>query len=277
MNYWKTAMIRLIKIELKKIVNYKTFWALVGMYLVSLSFTLGMSQFIINKIVDSARESAPIPLPRISLFYFPKIFENLSYVAGYFNIFLAIIVIFFICNEFNYKTLRQNIITGLSRKEFLISKLSFILILSLAATLFLFLISLILGFIHTSSPDINDIFTYKLQFLAGYFVESVTYLVFAFFISFILKRAGVAIITLLFYTMMEQIIVWWKVSHEFVMYMPMKAFGRLVHFPSLPIPTIDGNEFRFQDYVSIYDTGIALVYASILTYLIYLLLRKRDL
>ena len=270
-------MIRLIKIELKKVMSYKTFWVLMGLYLFSLSFVLTMSQLLISKIVTEAGKQSPIPLPKVSLFIFPKIWQNLTYIAGYFNIFLAIIIIFFICNEFTYKTLRQNIISGLSRLEYLLGKIYFILVLSLGATIVIFLLGLVLGFIHSSDPSAGKIFGDYLQFIPGYFVQTSTYLLFVFFIAFLFKKSSLSIIALLFYTMMEQIIVWWKVSPDYTQLMPMKAFGRQIHFPRLPIPDIDGGAFHFQDYISIQDAGIAIVYAAIFVGLIYWLLRKRDL
>jgi len=270
-------MFRLIKIDLKKFVSYKTFWVLIGMYIFSLSFVLTMSQLLINKIVVEASKQSPIPLPKVSLFLFPKIWNNLTYIAGYFNIFLAIIVIFLICNEFTYKTLKQNIITGLSRMEYLLSKIYFILILSLGTTLLLFLLGLILGLIHSSNPSAGKIFSSYLQFIPGYFCQTFTYLIFVFFIAFLLRKSSLSIIALLFYTMMEQIIVWWKISPDYTRFMPMKAFGRLIHFPKLPLPEIEGGAIRFQDYIAIPDAGISVIYATIFVGLIYLLLRKRDL
>jgi ABC-2 type transport system permease protein len=133
-------MIRLIKIEFKKILSYRAFWMLAGFYAFSLTFILIVAQVIINKIVVEAGKSAPIPLLKISLYQFPRIWNNLTYIAGFLNIFLAIIVIFFVCNEFSFKTLRQNMINGLSRKEFVLSKLYFILIFSLGTTLLIFLL-----------------------------------------------------------------------------------------------------------------------------------------
>jgi len=270
-------MIRLIRIELKKIFSYKAFWLLAGFYAVSLTFTLIVAQVIINKILLEAGKSAPIPLINISLYQFPRIWNNLTYMAGFLTLFLAIIVIFFVCNEFSNRTIRQNIINGLSRREFILSKLYFILIFGVAATLLMFLAGLTLGIIHSKDLDIGDIFSNRLQFILGYFIEVFTYLVFAFFIAFLMKKAGLAIITLLFYTMIEQILIWWKIPSEYVRFFPMKAFGRLVHFPKIPLPEIDGKSIHFQDYVSALDSTIAILYAGIFFLLIYLIIRKRDL
>ena len=269
-------MIRLIQIELKKILSYRAFWLLAGFYAISLTFTLIVAQVIINKILLEAGKSAPIPLLKISLYQFPRVWNNLTYMAGYLNLFLAIIVIFFVCNEFSNKTIRQNIINGLSRTEFILSKLYLILIFSLAATLLIFLTGLILGLIHSKDVDIGDIFSNRLQFILGYFIEVVTYLIFAYFIAFLLKKTGLAVITLLFYTMIEQIIIWWKIPSEYVKLFPMKAFGRLVHFPKIPLPEIDGKSIHFQDYVAVPDSAIAILYAGLFFFLIYLLIRKRD-
>ncbi|HNS17277.1 MAG TPA: ABC transporter permease [Bacteroidales bacterium] len=269
-------MIRLIKIEFKKILSYRVFWLLVGFYAVSLTFMLIVAQVIINEILREAGQSAPIPLLKISLYQFPRIWNNLTYMAGFLTLFLAIIVIFFVCNEYSNKTFRQNIINGLSRNEFVLSKLYFILIISLAATLLILVVGLVLGLIHTKDVDFGDIFNSKLQFIAGYFVEAFCYLLFAFFIAFLLKKAGLAVITLLFYTMIEQILIWWKIPAEYVKFFPMKAFGRLVHFPKIPLPEINGSSIHFQDHVSLADTGIALLYAGILIFLIYRIMHKRD-
>jgi hypothetical protein len=270
-------MIRLIKIEFKKILSYRVFWILAGFYAVSLTFVLIIAQVIINKIVIEAGHSAPIPLPKISLYQFPRIWNNLTYIAGYLNIFLAIIILFFICNEFSFRTLRQNIINGLSRKEFILSKLYFIVAIALGTTLLLFMVGLILGLIHSKDISLPVIFNNRLQFILGYFVEVLTYLTFAFFIGFLLRKTGLAIITLLFYTMIEQIILWWKVPSEYAKFLPLKAFGRLVHFPRIPLPEVNGSSIRFQDYVAFADTGIALAYSAVLILLISWMIRKRDL
>jgi ABC-type transport system involved in multi-copper enzyme maturation permease subunit len=246
------------------------------MYVVALGFTLFVSQLVINKIVVEAGKSAPIPIPKISLFYFPKVWHNMPYIAGYFNLFLAIVIITLVCNEFSFKTIRQNIINGLSRAEYLLAKLYLILIISIAATILVFLIGLVLGLIHSSSPEISNIFHIKLQFFLGYFLEVLTYLIFAFFLAFLFKKAGLTIIFLLFYTVIEQIIVWWKIPAEWVKAMPMKAFGRLVHFPSLPIPEVNGQGFKFQDYVAFLDSGIALLYGAIMIGIVYYHLKKLD-
>jgi ABC-type transport system involved in multi-copper enzyme maturation permease subunit len=269
-------MLRLIHIEIKKILDYKTFWVIVGLYVVALGFTLFVSQLVINNIVVQAGKSAPIPIPKISLFHFPKIWHNMAYIAGYFNLFLAIIIITLVCNEFSFKTIRQNIINGMSRAEYLLSKLYLIVIISLSATLLVFLIGLVLGLIHSSSPEMSNIFHVKLQFFVGYFLEVLTYMIFAFFLAFLFKRAGLTIIFLLFYTVIEQIIVWWKIPSEWVKVMPMKAFGRLVHFPSIPLPEMNGQGLKFQDYVALPEIGIAIFYAAVMIAVIYYHLKKLD-
>jgi ABC-2 type transport system permease protein len=270
-------MIRLLHIEFKKILSYKTFWVLTAFYIIALALALFLSQHIITKIVEQAAKTSPIPLPRISIFVLPKAWQNLSYLAGYFNIFLAIVVITLICNEFTFRTIRQNIVSGLSRVQYLLSKLYLILVISVAATLLLFLITLILGVIHTHSLSAASVFNVKLQFMFGYFLETFSYLIFAFFLAFLLKRTGLTIITLLFYTSIEQIIVAWKVPSAWVKVMPMKAFARLVHFPSIPLPEVNGQSLKFQDFVGLPDALISVLYAAVMVTIIYLYLRKADL
>lgn len=127
-----------------------------------------------------------------NIYKFPYIWQNITYVAKFFSIFLAVIGIIFICNEFSYRTLRQGVINGLSRKEFLISKVLLILFLSAASTLFIFLTGVILGFLNTSSATITDVFS-NANFLGLYFLQTYSYLSIAFFIAFWLKRSGLSI------------------------------------------------------------------------------------
>jgi len=50
-------------------------------------------------------------------------------------------------NEYSYGTLKQNLIDGMSKKEFILSKFITVVAFSIVSTLFVFITSLILGLI----------------------------------------------------------------------------------------------------------------------------------
>jgi ABC-2 type transport system permease protein len=107
-------MIRLLKIELLKLVPYRTFKILFAIYLLLMTLVL-----LVGKNLGGSGDEG---LTSANVLGFPNIWNYYTLYACYFNIILAILVIFVTCNEFTYRTLRQNIIDGLTRQEAVIGK-----------------------------------------------------------------------------------------------------------------------------------------------------------
>ena len=122
-------MTTLLKIEFRKNLSYPTFWALIGFYLIFLLLAVYSLQ---GMDFQTQTEEG---MQDISLGYyaFPMVWQTVSYIAGYMGLFLAILVIINITNEFSFRTLRQSVINGQSRMEFLLSKLFLVLIISVIA------------------------------------------------------------------------------------------------------------------------------------------------
>jgi len=269
-------MIRLLKIELKKILTYRTFWVLTGLYLLSMIIVLGSLQAFLDSVVNNSDIPDNIPIPTISIYIFPDIWHNLTYIASSrfsFKVILAIIVIILITNEYSFRTIRQNIITGLSRTEFMIAKLDIIILLCFVSTLILFFTGLFLGIAHTKEVSVA-IISNKMEFLLVYFLELLVYLVFAMFIAILLRKAGLSIGLLLLYTIMEPII---KLSlpSGFGKYLPLEAMNNLIHLPNTKLMKLMGIEF--QEYIAITDVSVAIAYGSIFVLFSWILLKYRDL
>jgi len=187
-------MIRLLKIELKKIIPNSTFWVLLGLYFFFLAIViLSINGIVSNMTINGVRLESPP-----SIYEFPKIWHNLTFIASYFKIFLAIIIIILVTNEFSFNTVRLSIINGLSREDFIWSKLLLILLLSIGTTIFLFILCILLGLFNSPSSELYLVFS-KIEYIGGYFVQVFTFLVVAFFIGFWLKKSGLAIGLLLLY------------------------------------------------------------------------------
>ena len=56
------------------------------------------------------------------IFNFPYIWHFNAFIASFFKLFLAIIIISMVANEYSNRTLKQNLIDGLSKKEFIYLK-----------------------------------------------------------------------------------------------------------------------------------------------------------
>ncbi|MCK5105722.1 MAG: hypothetical protein KAR17_23015, partial [Cyclobacteriaceae bacterium] len=206
-------MIRLFEIEWLKLKNYKVFWILIAMYFVGLILILSSGMFLMQFLKNQGAEFEGIDPTIIPLYDFPDVWQNMTYIATFFKIILAFIVIISVTNEIGYRTMRQNIIEGLSKWEFLKSKLTLIIILSFAATLFLFLEGLITGLIYSTVKYPKFIFS-EMEFLAAYFLEVVTFLSFALLIGILVKRAGFAIVLIFMYTLIFEPILTLNLVHN---------------------------------------------------------------
>ena len=107
-------MIKLFKIEFGKILAYKVFWIVIGLYFLFLILGIIMAQYILNHMVNDLNKHSPIPFPHVTLYFFPEVWQNVTFFASirYVLIFPAIIIMILITNEFTNKTIRQNIVTG---------------------------------------------------------------------------------------------------------------------------------------------------------------------
>ena len=110
-------MKRLLSIEFQKIWKNKASRVLVLTYFVLLSFIA----FIAS--IKFSIGNFEIRIADQGIFNFPYIWHFNTYVAAFFKIFLAIVIVSMMANEYTYGTLKQNLIDGLSKKEFVLSKI----------------------------------------------------------------------------------------------------------------------------------------------------------
>ena len=272
-------MIRLLKIELMKIGKYRAFWAMTILYLVAVSFIFFGFPSLIDYIAMQS-ESTQVKLLKNFIYNFPDVWQNLAWIASlrfFIKIFLGFIIIILITNEFSNGTVRSNIINGMSRLDFLSSKVSFIFLFSLLATLFIFISGLILGLIFSSTATFSAI-TRKLYYLGGYFVETFTYLSFALFLSMLIRKTGFAIAVLFVYPIIE-IIVQQKVNEQVAKFLPINAMNRILQTPntSLIQYTSPDSEIRLQTQIETGDVLVSIAYAVLFILITYLIIRKRDL
>ncbi|HNY02625.1 MAG TPA: ABC transporter permease, partial [Bacteroidales bacterium] len=184
-------MKRLLQIEFRKILTYRIFWILTGLYFLFLVLGLLMAEFMINNMVNDINRRLPIPIPHVAIYFFPWVWQNITFFATirYVLIFPAIVIIILITNEFTYKTIRQNVINGLSKGEILVSKLMIIFLFSFVMTVLLAIGTLIIGIANTSEITAGLIFD-KSIFILGFFMTMLTFQVFALFCGFLLRNTG---------------------------------------------------------------------------------------
>ena len=265
-------MLHLLKIDLKKMTSYRTFWVICGLYFFTLSTNAsGMEilKWLANVIEGFGQE---ININRIPLYHFPDIWQNLIWFSGLFKLVLAIMVVVSITNEYQYRTIRQNIIDGLSRWQFLQTKILTNGVLSLASVALLFLIIITTGLIYT--PDLEISYVFKgIEFLLAYFLEIFAFLSYALMLGVFIQRSGLTIVVLLLSHLIEAIV---KINVDeyipsLIQFFPMESITNLV-----PLPFARYAFQEIQDYVSITAVLVVLVWTFLFNYFSFLKLKKSD-
>lgn len=266
-------MLHLLKIDLKKLTNYRTFWIVCGLYFITLAFSTASGMELLKWLARTFDDfGSKLNIDRIPLYHFPDVWLNLIFFSGLFKVVLAIMTVISITNEFSYRTLRQNIIDGMSRWQFLASKILTNVFLSLLSVVLIMMISFVTGLIYT--PSINWSFVFvDTEFLIAYFLEVFAFLSFALMLGVMIGRSGLTIILLLLARMLELIIrenidesLPWLVP-----FLPLESIANLVPFPL--------KRYIFQeirDYLTLESIAIALGWTLLFNYLSYLKLKRSD-
>jgi hypothetical protein len=224
-------------------------------------------------LVSKGADFNQVDILRIPLYHFPDIWQNLTYVSLYFQLVLAIVVIVSITNEFSYKTVRQNIIDGMDRKDFLTSKVMMIFVLSLASTLFVFLIGLTTGAIYSPETEMKYIFT-NIEFIPAYFLATFSTLLLVMLFSVWIKRAGLTIGIVLIYPALEYGLGASLPNSldPILPYLPQHAINALIKVPFQRYVFME-----IQDYVDPLSVAVVIAYCALFIFLAYRSLVKRDL
>jgi len=267
-------MLRLLHIELIKAFNFKALWYLFLIYISALGLILFGVETFINDILGDEGRNLPISLPKMSLYAFPLVWHNLTYLAGFFKIFPAIMVIILVTNEYSYKTIRQQVITGLSRNELFFAKVSLILATSIIMTLLIGIYALILGFRNTEIITFEILFD-KSQFLLAYLFEVFAYTSFAYLIATLVKRSGFAVGVLLLWAYIAEPILAYNLKGNWGDFLPLQSIGNLIRIPNSQLMKIFGIEF--QEYIAYTDFYIAFGYAVLFNFIVWIIYKKTDL
>lgn len=225
---------------------------------------------------------------------FPQIWNFLTYFTGLLKIFLGLIVIFTISNEFTNKLFKQNIIDGLSRKEFLFSKVLTITLLSLLSTGIVVSMGLILGFSFSKSTELNLVFK-ESYFILGYFLKLFSFLTFLLFITVLLKKVVFVFLTFFIWWVIEIVLTIMEYQSRVIEkfdesgrnvtdkiqlltdFLPLNTMSKLVEEPFQRIRLIEsmtGGKYTFEiPYLAVIT---AIGYSLLFLYGTFYIMKKRD-
>lgn len=264
-------MMRLFKLEIQKNWTYPGFWIILGMHYFFLITVLFNIQDLAGSIDYSDNQYGDIDLSLVPLLQFPDIWHNITYISGFFKILLGIYILISITNEFQYNTIRLNLINGLTRFEFTVSKLLLIFFISLVSLLVVFAAGLIIGISNSDASSMAQMMDHSI-FLFGYFLEVLLYLNFAMLVGIWLKRTGISIFVVLIYPLLIEPLLRWQFPDSIDQFFPIKAMDQLIVFP---FPKYVGIEV--PDTIPLLSILIGIAWTVIIFLLSNLILKKKNL
>lgn len=214
-----------------KVKNYRTFWILSILYLVSLF----AATYIFSLIWDSRPKQNGMgnaimgtPLD------FPDIWHTVTWVSSWLMFIPGLLIIISFTNEYSFKTHRQNIIDGLSRLQFITVKIALAVIIALVSTIAVFLIALGFGLaVSETAPTVE-----KLEFVGYFFVQCLSYASVALLFSLLFKRSGIAIGVFFLYSLfIENMLagILNKYADNIGRYLPLETTDNLIRVPVFKI------------------------------------------
>src|SRR5690606_8305462 len=180
-------MLRLVNLELQKLLLNKA-----NKVLIFISFILPFTVLILSSIKINFFGFFTLELGELGIFNFPIIWHITTFFASYFKLFFAIVVVSMIGNEYSNKTIKQNLIDGLSKKEFVLSKFYTIVFFSLLATILIGLGSFFIGLYYSSYTELSITFK-ETEFLLAYFIKLVGFFSLCLFFGMLIKRSAFAL------------------------------------------------------------------------------------
>ncbi|MAY23243.1 MAG: ABC transporter permease [Flavobacteriaceae bacterium] len=278
-------MLRLLNIELHKLKYNRAakvisivYFALICFIalIVSIEFNFGGVKF---RVADQG------------IFNFPFIWHFNTYMAAILKIFLAIVIVSLMSNEYSYRTLKQNLIDGLSKKEFVLSKFLTVIGYAAISTLFVFIISMILGLAFSDYTEVGIIFS-DMQYLLAYFIKLMGFFAMCLFLGVLVKRSAFAIGFLVVWWIVESILyglMKWQffkdtnIAENVSQFFPLSAMSNLIKEPFTKLGAIQSianqvNETIEKTYdVQFLDVAIVLIWTALFIYWSYAILKRRDL
>ncbi len=225
------------------------------------------------------------------IFNFPYIWHFNTYFASFLKIFLAIVIVSMMSNEYSNRTLKQNLIDGMSKKEFILSKFYTVLVFSVISTLFIFIVSLVLGLIFSDYTEFSIIFS-DLEFMLAYLVKLIGFFSFCMFLGILVKRSAFALGFLFVWWIFESIVIGvlrFQIIDDsartaaITQFFPLESMANLVKQPITRLNVIQSAANQLQtditsDYsVHWYQIIIVLAWTGIFVWGSLKLLKKRDL
>ena len=278
-------MLRLLTIELHKLKYNKSAKVISIVYFILITFIALISS------IEFSFGDFHFRIADQGIFNFPYIWHFNTYIAAILKLFLAIVIVSMMANEYSDRTLKQNLIDGLSKKEFVLSKFLTVILFSVISTLFVFGVSLLLGLMFSDYNELGIIFS-DIEYLFAYFINLTGFFSFCLFLGVLVKRSAFALGFLLIWSIAEGIIYSvfkWKIfkdtdiAESIIQFFPLAAMSNLIKEPFSRLGVVQsaanqlGEAFEKDYSVQPLTILIVLAWTFLFVYGSYYILKRRDL
>ena len=221
-------MMQLLVIEWLKIKRYRTFWVLAGLFVLLLPV---WNYCVAQGLFRFGGKNNGINFLN-SAYSFPQVWGNVGFWGSIFIMFISILVIILTTNEYAFRTNRQNVIDGWNKMQFYHAKVLLVLALSIAVTIYFFVLGAVFGYINSGS--FFGLFS-EIQQVGYFFILSLDYMGFALYLAIMIRKSGLAIgIFLLYSLIVENIlkgIINFYVDKPYGNLLPLQSSDELLPFP----------------------------------------------
>lgn len=264
---------RLLKLEFLKNLSYKPFKVFLIIYFSMLAFLLFIGVVKINFF------GFAVALKDQGIYNFPGLWNFTTWIVGLLKLFLGFIIVLSIHQEFANRMFKQNLIDGLSKKEFLISKLLTVGLFALVSTLIVFFVSLLLGLIYSKEVSLSLIFE-EIYFIPAYFIKLVTFFCLLMFLTILFRNAVFVFLIFFVLWIVEGIV-------GAIEYTSMRSVTFSQYFPLETIANVVPNPVRRTEMATAFGQGTSaasilmpaiacILYSLIYIFWSYRILQKKD-
>jgi len=250
--------------------------------------------FLFIGLVDiDLSDNFKINLKEQGMYDFPGIWNFTTYFVAFLKIFLGLIIVFSICQEFTNRMFKQNTIDGLSRKEFIASKLLTIFIYTLISTVITLVITISLGFAYSKSTD-SALVTEEMFFISHYFLKLFTFFSFMLFLSVVFRKSIFVLLVFFFTYVVEGILSGIEnfvllrnlnpkdkmeaLQNDFFLtdILPLESMSSLIPAPWFRMGMAQNMGFKYEFHYPTESVIACIIWCAVFIGGSYLILKKRD-
>jgi ABC-type transport system involved in multi-copper enzyme maturation permease subunit len=278
---------KLLKLEYYKNLNYTPFKVFTILYFAILVV------FLCIGLIDLKLFGSTINLKEQGMYNFPEIWNFTTWTVALLKIFLGLIIVFSICQEFSNRMFKQNTIDGLSREEFIGSKLLTIAIFTLISTILVFAITMFLGYQYSTTTESSLVYK-EIFFIGNYFVKLFSFFCFLMFLSILLRKSIFVFLAFFVIWIGESILggieTYSKVAGTqaaerneifqnnffFSKLFPLESMSNLIPNPMLRLNMAKAFGLKYEFTYPTESLIACLVWCALFIFGSYLILKKRD-